>query len=523
MNMNEKPKLERKKTPLRQLNAEKTTIPRDDQPTTFDPSKPITEPAAQGRTIEITEVEYRYPKAGNEKYGEGMPEGNLSPKPLTKDAEWTESEQNKPGIWEGAKDKVLQGKDMVLQGIEKTKEKAKETFTSDKPTTTTITPDSELTENKPGVLERVKGVFTGPTTTDSEYVDQNKPGVLQGAKNMVWQGVEKAKGVFASTKWTEPTELHPGNGYDWKRVVGDQGEVRWVATNDWSGDSANRGGIIEGAKGIVRSGVERAKGVFVSRPDAKESEYTDYTTQDQSKPGVLQGAKEKVLQGVEKAKSVFYSSAPTEEHPGRSYTWHKTTGPEGQTHWVARDDWSHDSANQQPRTGVLQGAKEKVMQGVEKAKGVFSSATTTTTPVEEDSRPGVLQGAKDKVMQGVEKAKEVFSSATTTTTPAEEDWSQSRPGVLQGAKEKVMQGVEKAKGVFSTKPEATTITPVTEVPMVEMQQPTPVQGVGYQKVEIEKEFTPSGYGRQKMTVEKSADPQFNNQTGFKEQTGTYSS
>jgi len=205
---------------------------------------------------------------------------------------------------------------------------------------------------------------------------------------MVWQGVEKAKGLITSTKITTPTELHPGNGYEWKRVVGEQGQVCWVATNDWSNDSSNRGGIIEGAKGMVWSGVEKAKGVFTSSKDAKESEFTDQSLTDQSKPGVLEGAKQKVWQGVEKAKSVLgvTSSAPSnEQHPGRSYTWHKTTGPEGQTHWVARNDWSKDSANQmgqQSRTGVIQGAKEKVMQGVEKAKGVFSSTKTTTTDVD---------------------------------------------------------------------------------------------------------------------------------------------
>jgi hypothetical protein len=207
--------------------------------------------------------------------------------------------------------------------------------------------------------------------------------MLQGAKNMVWQGVEKAKGLVSSTKITDPMELHPGNGYEWKRVVGEQGQVCWVATNDWSNDSSNRGGFIEGAKGMVRSGVEKAKGVFTSR-DAKESEFTDQSLTDQSKPGVLEGAKQKVWQGVEKAKSVLgVTSAPSnEQHPGRSYTWHKTTGPQGQTHWVARNDWSHDSANQigqQSRPGVMQGAKEKVMQGVEKAKGVFSSTKTTET------------------------------------------------------------------------------------------------------------------------------------------------
>jgi len=349
MNMNKKPILERKKTPLRQLNADKTTIPRDEAP-------------LQGRTIEITEVEYRFPEAGKEKYGEGASkEAFTSDKP---------ADQNKPGVWEGAKEKLH-------QGVEKAKDVLKPT------TTTTTTPDSELTE-KPGVLERVKGVFSSSKDakdSDYTYTDQDKPGYIQGAKNMVWQGVEKAKGLVSSTKITTPTELHPGNGYEWKRVVGEQGQVCWVATNDWSSDSSNRGGIIEGAKGMVRSGMEKAKG-FISSKDAKESEFTD-----QSKPGVLEGAKQKVWQGVEKAKSVLgvTSSTSNEQHPGRSYTWRKTTGPEGQTHWVARNDWSKDSANQmgqQSKPGIIQGAKEKVMQGVEKAKGVFSSTKTETTDVD---------------------------------------------------------------------------------------------------------------------------------------------
>jgi hypothetical protein len=368
MNMNEKPTLERKKTPLRQLDADKTTLPRDDQePVTFDASKPITD-KPQTRTIEITEIECRFPEAGKEKSDEGA----FSNKPEMRDAEWTEDQQNKPGVLEGAKDKVRQGV-----------EKAKDLFTSDKPVTT-----PELTE-KPGVLERVKGVFSSPDAKDSEYTDQNKPGVLQGAKNMVLQGVEKAKGVFSSTRFTEP-ELHPGNGYNWKRVVGEQGQVSWVATNDWSGDSAARG-IIAGAKDLVRSGVEKAKGVFSSTPDAKESEYS---LEDQ-KPGILQGAKEKVLQGVEKAKSVF-SNPTNEEHPGRGYAWRKTTGDQGQTHWTAFNDWSNDSANQQNKNRFLQGAKEKVLQGkekvlegVEKAKGVFS-----TTKTADEQYPGKGYGYK---------------------------------------------------------------------------------------------------------------------------------
>jgi len=379
--------LERKKTPLRQLNADKTTIPREEVT-----DKPM------GRTIEITEVEYHYPAAGKEKHGEGV----FPSIPECRDAECMEPQQ-KPGVLQGAKDKLRHGvektkeaftsdksaadqsqpgylegaKDKLRHGVEMAKEAIK-------PSTTTTTTDSELTENKPGVFERVKGAFSSSKDakdSDYTYTDQSKPGVFQGAKNMVWQGVEKAKGVFSSTKITDPTELHPGNGYEWKRVVGEQGQVCWVATNDWSSDSSNRGGIIAGAKGMVRSGMEKARGVFASNKDVKESEFTDQSLTDQSKPGVLEGAKQKVWQGVEKAKSVF-SSQSSEQHPGRSYTWHKTTGSEGQTHWVARNDWSNDSANQQYNSGVMHGAKEKVMQGVEKAKGVFSSTKTTETTVD---------------------------------------------------------------------------------------------------------------------------------------------
>jgi hypothetical protein len=238
-------------------------------------------------------------------------------------------------------------------------------------------------------MEKAKGVFTSnKDVKESEFTDYNQPltdqsktGVLEGAKQKVWQGVEKAKSVLSSS--SQSTEQHPGTSYTWHKTTGPQGQVCWVATNDWSSDSSNRGGIIEGAKGMVRSGVEKAKGMFTSR-DAKESEFTDQSLTDQSKPGVLEGAKQKVWQGVEKAKSALgvTSSAPSnEQHPGRSYSWHKTTGAEGQTHWVARNDWSNDSANQN-RTGVIQGAKEKVMQGVEKAKGVFSSTKTTTTDVD---------------------------------------------------------------------------------------------------------------------------------------------
>jgi hypothetical protein len=239
---------------------------------------------------------------------------------------------------------------------------------------------------------------------------------------MVWQGVEKAKGYISSAKITEPTELHPGTGYDWKRVV-EQGQVRWVATNDWSGDSSNRGGILEGAKGMVRSGVEKAKGVFVSK-DVKESEVTDYphpsTLPDQSKPGLLQGAKDKVWHGVEKAKSLF-SSAPTEQHPGRSYTWHKTTGPQGQTHWEARNDWSNDSANQQNRSGVIQGAKDKVWQGVEKAKEMFSSAKPETTTESMVSSPPVtsqpMVSAQPMVTQPIVKGSEKFEGEQVIEGP----------------------------------------------------------------------------------------------------------
>jgi hypothetical protein len=498
MNMNEKPTLERKKTPLYQLNADKTTIPRDDQlggeptalgqekwkePTAFDSSKPIT---VKPVTIEITEVEYRYPKVGQEKLGEDFAAPIEQPiKPVTESAPLTQEfpEGEQKGVWEGAKDKLR-------QGVEKTKE----AFNSIKPTTTTTTTpvDSEFTENKPGVIERVKGVFTGPK--ESEYTDQNKPGVLAGAKNMVWQGVEKAKGVFSSpTKFTEQTELHPGTGYDWKRVE-EQGQFRWVATNDWSGDSANRGGILEGAKGMVRSGVEKAKGVFTSNPDAQPAQ-----------PGVLQSAKGKVMQGVEMAKSAFTSTP--EQHPGRSYTWHKTTGPQGQVHWEARGDWSNDSANQM-NPGIIQGAKDKVMQGVEKAKGVLYSAKPEESTTEEQA-PGLLQGAKEKVMQGVEKAKGMFSSAkpeeaSLTTTPVTTTPVVSAPVV--------------SAPVVSA-PVMTTPAFTPDAALMAQEQPVG-KDLGWKKMTIEKEHMPSGYGREKMTIEKSADPRFPAQTT--EQTGTFS-
>jgi hypothetical protein len=150
---------------------------------------------------------------------------------------------------------------------------------------------------------------------------------------------------------------------------------------------------------MVRSGVEKAKGVFTSNKDVKESEFTDDNqslTEDQSKTGVLEGAKQKVLHGVEKAKSVLTSSSQSnEQHPGRSYAWRKTTGSEGEPHWAARNDWSKDSANQQ-NPGVIQGAKEKVMQGVEKAKGVFSSTKTTETTDVDDSQLTGQTGRKER-------------------------------------------------------------------------------------------------------------------------------
>jgi len=135
--------------------------------------------------------------------------------------------------------------------------------------------------------------FLSAITKDSLFeskqeVDaQEKPGVLQGAKETVWHGVEKAKGLFTSTT---TIEQHPGNGYTWKKVQGEQGRFRWVATNDWS-----------------------------------------------TKPGIIQGAKEKVWQGVEKAKGVFSSSKSTdtnEQHPGKGYKWKKVEGHKGEeAHW----------------------------------------------------------------------------------------------------------------------------------------------------------------------------------------------
>jgi len=249
--------------------------------------------------------------------------------------------------------------------------------TFDKPitTTTTTTPDSEL--HKPSVMEKVKGVFSSnKDPKDSEFSDQNKPGVLQGAKEMVWHGVEKAKGVFSSAK--EPQELHPGNGYHWKKVT-EQGQTRWVATDDWSG-----GGFLQGAKSW-------AKGVFSSNKDAKDSEVTEDKQEvvaEEQKPGALQGAKEKFWHGVEKGKGMFTSTKTIEQHPGNGYTWKKVQGEQGRFRWVATNDWS-------TKSGVLEGAKEKVMQGVEKAKGVFSSTKSTDST---EQHPG--KGYKWKKVEG---------------------------------------------------------------------------------------------------------------------------
>jgi len=169
------------------------------------------------------------------------------------------------------------------------------TFDKTTTTTTTTTPDSEL--HKPTVLEKVKGVFSSnKDAKDSEFSDQNKPGVLQGAKEMVWHGVEKAKGVFSSA----PKELHPGNGYHWKKVTTEQGQTHWIATDDWSG-----GGFLEGAKSW-------AKGVFSSNKDAKDSEVIEdkqeVVAAEEQKPSALQGAKEKFWHGVEKGKGMFTST-----------------------------------------------------------------------------------------------------------------------------------------------------------------------------------------------------------------------
>jgi hypothetical protein len=244
-----------------------------------------------------------------------------------------------------------------------------------KPVTTT--PDSEL--HKPGFVEKVKGVFSHKEAKDSEFTDQSKPGVLEGAKQMVWQGVEKAKGVFSSAK---STELHPGNGYNWKKVTGEQG-THWVATDDWSGDSA-RGTFWEKAKGVFSSN---------KAPDAKECEYTDKKEciEGEEQKGVLQGAKEKVWQGVEKAKGMFYSTTMIEQHPGKGYTWKKVQGEQGRFRWVATNDWSTTPSD---KPGVFQGAKEKVLHGVEKAKEVFSTKSTDTS----EQHPG--KGYKWKKVEG---------------------------------------------------------------------------------------------------------------------------
>jgi len=273
--------------------------------------------------------------------------------------------------------------------------------------------------NEKPVLERKQTPFQQLNADESLITrddQQTKPGVLDRAKDMVGHGVDKVKGVFSSTK---TQELHPGNGYNWKRVTGEQGQVCWVATNDWSGTPHN---ILEGAKSMYYSGVEKAKGVFSSSKDTKECEQCpDALTEEQTKPGVLQGAKEKVWQGVEKAKGVF--STKTEQHPGRGYRWRRTE-EQGRVRWVATNDWSGTPHK------IVEGAKSMVYSGVEKAKGVFSSKDAKECPkeceqcpdaqeklTEEQTKPGVLQSAKEKVLHGVEKAKETltFSKSTDST------------------------------------------------------------------------------------------------------------
>jgi hypothetical protein len=207
-----------------------------------------------------------------------------------------------------------------------------------------------------------------------------QPGVLEKVQGALSSGVEKVKGAFSSKF---PTELHPGRGYNWNKVTGEQGQVHWVATDDWSGDSA--------------SGTfwEKAKGVFSSNRDAKDSECVEKKefTEGQDQKGVFQGAKEKIWEGVEKAKGMFTTTTTPswEEHPGKGYTWKKVQGEQGRFRWVATDDWSTTPSD---KPGILQGAKEKVWHGVEKAKEVFSSKSTETT----EQHPG--KGYKWKKVEG---------------------------------------------------------------------------------------------------------------------------
>jgi hypothetical protein len=150
------------------------------------------------------------------------------------------------------------------------------TFDAKPATTTTIT-TTTITQPAHSAYHHSDAVLG----KDSEVTDQNKPGVMEGAKQMVWQGVEKAKGMFSSNK--PVTEQHPGKSYNWKKVTGEQGQTRWVATDDWSNDSA-RGTFWE-----------KAKGVFTSNRDAKDSEFEqkqEFTADGHEQKGVLQGAKE---------------------------------------------------------------------------------------------------------------------------------------------------------------------------------------------------------------------------------------
>jgi hypothetical protein len=140
---------------------------------------------------------------------------------------------------------------------------------------------------------------------------------------------------------------------------------------------------------------------------------------------------------------------------------------------------------------------------------VLYSAKPEESTTTEEKAPGLLQGAKEKVMQGVEKAKGMFSSAkpeeaSLTTTPVTTTPVVSAPVV--------------SAPVVSA-PVMTTPAFTPDAALMAQEQPVG-KDLGWKKMTIEKEHMPSGYGREKMTLEKSADPRFPAQTT--EQTGTFS-
>jgi len=243
-----------------------------------------------------------------------------------KDAKDSEpTDQSKPGILQGAKEMVWSGVEKA-KGVFSWQSEPKDLHpgngyhwrkvTEQGHTRWVAADDFSSDSANPGFfegakgmvhsgVEKVKGVFSHKEAKecDKECVTENKeelvtedqkPSAFQGAKDKVWQGVEKAKGLFTSSS-TQQWEQHPGKGYTWKKVQGEQGRFRWVATDDWS-------------------------------------------SQGSAQPSVFQSAKEKVMQGVAKTKEVFSKSTDThEQHPGKGYKWKKVEGQKGEdVHWKTR-------------------------------------------------------------------------------------------------------------------------------------------------------------------------------------------